>query len=150
MNLIGVIIFRKKTVKSDKYEFLLLKRRWQKGGFWQFAGGRIEDKESITDAAYREVFEETGINKKDIIKTIKNVHEYIINRHYLTDEPITPMKQKVYAFEIKPDTAINISNNPDEEHEKYLWLEYPKILPLLKWQNNKDAFTKIKSILKIK
>ena len=35
-------------------------------GLYNFVGGKVEDGETNDDAAYRELFEETGISKKDI------------------------------------------------------------------------------------
>ena len=35
-------------------------------GLYNFVGGKVEQGESNDDAAYRELFEETGISKKDI------------------------------------------------------------------------------------
>jgi 8-oxo-dGTP pyrophosphatase MutT (NUDIX family) len=37
-----------------------------KGPFWNLVGGRIEENETVLEAAEREVYEETGIGKKDI------------------------------------------------------------------------------------
>ena len=35
-------------------------------GLYNFVGGKVEENESNDDAAYRELFEETGISNKDI------------------------------------------------------------------------------------
>ena len=35
-------------------------------GLYNFVGGKVEENESYYDAAYRELFEETGISNKDI------------------------------------------------------------------------------------
>ena len=35
-------------------------------GLYNFVGGKVEKNETNDDAAYRELFEETGISKKDI------------------------------------------------------------------------------------
>ena len=35
-------------------------------GLYNFVGGKVEENESSYDAAYRELFEETGISNKDI------------------------------------------------------------------------------------
>ena len=35
-------------------------------GLYNFVGGKVEENESNEDAAYRELFEETGISRKDI------------------------------------------------------------------------------------
>jgi len=37
-----------------------------KASFWHMVGGQIEDGENIEEAAYRELFEETGLTKKEV------------------------------------------------------------------------------------
>ena len=46
--------------KDDNWEFLLLKRVEERGGFWQGVTGAPERKEKILEAAKRELMEETG------------------------------------------------------------------------------------------
>lgn len=36
------------------------------GRFWQMIGGKIEENETIKEAAYRELFEETGLKKEQV------------------------------------------------------------------------------------
>ena len=146
MTLAATIIFR---IVNHKYEFLLLKRLPVVGGFWQYAGGSIEDGEDHLEAAYREVFEEAGIAKKDVIRVIDNVYYFTMDKHYLTNEPMPIQEEFVYAFEVKPNTKININNNPCSEHDAYRWVDFDSAMKMLKWDNNKDAFNKLKKILKL-
>ena len=37
------------------------------GRFWQMVGGKIEEGETLKEAAYRELFEETGLNKDQVM-----------------------------------------------------------------------------------
>ena len=54
---VQVVVFRSAPAAL---EFLVLKRRAERGGFWQTVSGGIEDGEAPVDAAAREVREETG------------------------------------------------------------------------------------------
>ena len=58
------------TFNKDKNRVLMCKRRklpYQ--GMINFPGGKIEEGESGLDGAYRELWEETGIRKEDIVLT---------------------------------------------------------------------------------
>jgi len=147
MVVVSVIIYRK---NNAGYEFLLLKRVPKFGDFWQPPGGRMEEGETKLETAYREVLEEAGITKDDILKIHEDIYYFTVLRHYLSDKPLNSVsEQHVMAFEVRPDTKINIHNNPDSEHEEYKWVDYDTVVKMLKWQNNKDSYEKLKVILKI-
>ena len=141
---IEAIVFRK---NGNSFDFLLLKRIPEEGGFWQPPCGGLNDNEDILQAAYRELFEETSISKKDILNIIENVHYFEINKHYLTGKPMPLIKEYVLAFEVGMETVVNIKNNKPKEHEDFLWVSYDEALKMLKWENNKDAFKKLFSLL---
>ncbi len=132
------IIFRR---NKGNYEFLLLKRTEEKGGFWQPPSGGVESgDESILEAAYREVYEEISILKKDVIYVFENVHSFSIDKHYLTGESIPTIKEYVYAFEVNPQATISLDANVYVEHTEYKWVSYEEAMEMLKWDNNKEGF----------
>lgn len=52
---------------KDKTEILFCKRRKEPyKGLYNFVGGKVEAGEEGLDAAYRELYEETGISRRDI------------------------------------------------------------------------------------
>ena len=142
---VGVIIFKK---KKDKHLFLILKRVPDKGGFWQYVSGGVEkyDK-TILDAAYREVKEEAGISREDIVKVYENVFYFEINKHYLTGETTDIKKEYVLGFEVKADVNVDISKNHCNEHDDFRWVLFNDALDLLYWQENKEGFMKLKERL---
>lgn len=139
------IVFRK---KGNSFEFLLLKRIPEKGGFWQPPCGGVEkDDASKLEAAYRELMEETSIKKEDVMRVIEDVDVFEINKHYLTGEPIPTITEYVFGFEVNPDVYVSIQNNIYPEHETFEWVKFDKALSLLKWENNKIALQKLNQIL---
>jgi 8-oxo-dGTP pyrophosphatase MutT (NUDIX family) len=139
------IVFRK---KNEVYEFLLMKRIPKKGGFWQPPCGGL-DKEDVSkfEAAHRELLEEASITKEHIIRVIEEVDIFIIDKHYLTGEPISKITEYVYGFEVNPDVEVSIHNNIYPEHEEFRWVTFEKALEMLKWNNNKEAFIKLNLLL---
>ena len=139
------IVFRKKGVD---YEFLLLRRIPEKGGFWQpVSGGYEETDANKLEAAYREVKEEAGIDRKQIVRVIEDVYQYTYDKHYLTGKPITPITEYVYGFEVGMDVEVRIDQNIYPEHDAFEWISFEEVLKRLKWEENKEAFRKFKERL---
>ncbi len=139
------IVFRK---KNTDFEFLLLKRIPTKGGFWQPVCGGMEEKDkSILDAAFRELKEEANIGQKDILNIFPNIHNFEINRHYLTGQTIQTITEHVFGFEIDSNFFININKNIYPEHEEIKWASFKDALNLLKWEDNKNGLKKLYEIL---
>jgi dihydroneopterin triphosphate diphosphatase len=133
---VQAIAFRKK----ENYEFLLLKRIPTKGGFWQPAGGALED-ESLLEGAYRELQEETSINKDNILRAFENVHEHEFEKENIKTQ------ENVFAFEVSPETEVSIHNNIYPEHEEFMWVSYSTALEMLKWDSNKESFKRLKDLI---
>ena len=57
-----IVIF---NASLDKVLFCIRAKEPYKG-LYNFVGGKVEENESNEDAAYRELFEETGISNKDV------------------------------------------------------------------------------------
>ncbi len=132
---VGCFIFRR--VKKD-VEFLLLKRVESRGGFWQNVTGGVEGSESVVDAVYREVFEETGIRREDVISFIENVFECEFETEKFNDlfGKRAIIKSYDFGMQVSKDQKIRID---PKEHTEYKWATYEEALKLLKWENNKKA-----------
>ena len=98
------------TVVFDKTEKKLLMCQRAKDPFkgkLNFVGGKVEPNEKEDDAAYRELFEETGISKDDI-----NLTRVLDFKYYLSN-----IELEVYCGKIKKDIILK------EEINKLVWID---------------------------
>ncbi len=129
-----VIIFRK--VQTD-YEFLLLKRIPEKGGFWQPISARIEKDENPLEGARRELKEETGISDtKKVIEVCTFPNGQGEGKDY------------VFAFEVTQEIEIDLNSNIYPEHDEFKWCNFKDAYEIAKWPQYKEALKKLKEILK--
>lgn len=71
-------------------------------GLMNFVGGKIEPGESGEAAAYRELFEETGITVRDI--TLVHLMDF--------SYPLDPCYVEVYAGQLKREVSVSGEENP--------------------------------------
>ncbi len=139
------ILFRK---RGGVEEFLLLKRIAEKGGFWQPPCGGVEkEDDSLLSACYREIQEETGITKHQIIRVFEDVHVFTMHNDYLTGEKSSPLTEYVFGFEVDPLVDVRLDVNVCVEHEEFRWVPFDEALEMLKWGDNKDAFKNLRKML---
>jgi 8-oxo-dGTP pyrophosphatase MutT (NUDIX family) len=103
---VEVIVFRKTTMGIG---YLMLKRNEKKGGFWQPITGNVEFEETFLDAAYRELYEETGIVNP--IRIFHTGHSF----DFVDDN--RKQHEEVFAAEVPPETAPTLS----AEHTEMRW-----------------------------
>ena len=122
----------------DKCEpvYLLLRRIPKLGGYWQPVTGFVEQDESSTQAALREIEEETGFNNPRQIMDINYRFSF-----ELEDAGIR-CDVAVLAVEVE-HAQVELS----EEHTDYRWLGYQKARSLLYWENNKRPLDLLHGIL---
>lgn len=71
-------------------------------GLMNFVGGKIEPGESGEAAAYRELFEETGITVRDI--TLVHLMDF--------SYPLDPCYVEVYAGQLRHEVSVSGEENP--------------------------------------
>jgi dATP pyrophosphohydrolase len=129
---VQAIIFKK---TSGRLHYLLLKRTPEREGFWQPVTGGLEEGETRVEALEREVLEETGI--KSIVGIIEDVHYFEYSHPYF-------IKEYVFGVEIHPNEKIVIDG---KEHCRFRWCSFQEALELLKWNENKEALSRLNEIL---
>ena len=108
---------------------VLWARRVRKGG-WQFPQGGIDSGESHKQAMYRELEEETGLNKDqvDIWGVTRNWLRYQLPKNMVraTDgKKCIGQKQKWYLLYLKADDgAVNFNKNIKPEFDHWQWVSY--------------------------
>lgn len=125
INKVIIVVYRK---NNKKIEFLGLKRTKDQGGYWQFLTGKIEDKELIKDAAYREISEEINIDK---IKNLIITEKIFCFSNWKNQKSA----EQLCIVELQKTVKITVST----EHDEYGWFEYSALQELLKFDNNKEA-----------
>ena len=110
------------TLQREDGRVLLLKRRAERGGFWQILTGRIEAGESPLQTAAREVHEETGFSPRlDEIRELGYAHGFALGGR------VPPLFARETAF------AATVSGEPrlSDEHDEHRWCTPDEALQLL-------------------
>lgn len=127
-----IVVFNKEL---DKVLFCIRAKEPYKG-MYNFVGGKVEEGESNDFAAYRELFEETGIGKEDIEL------EHFMDLNYFKSEN----NLQVYYGILKNDVTLT------EEKNKLEWIEInDELLNIKKFAGNYNIphiITQIKVYLK--
>lgn len=129
----GFIIFR---YKNNEQQFLLLH---YPGGHWDFPKGKVEFGESLSQAAARELYEETGLSVEKQFD-FQTTFEYVF-----TERNGKVCKKEVTLFLAQVNLAPVVLSS---EHVGYQWIEAERVLEKLTYQNARDAFTWACSYLK--
>ncbi|MDO8647259.1 MAG: NUDIX domain-containing protein [Candidatus Diapherotrites archaeon] len=131
---ICAVVFRK---RGKKTEFLLLHRVLHWKG-WEFPKGGRKENETCEQAFFRELKEELGVSKKQLLKFKKlaffqEFEDFVRLRHH---------KNRAFVAELSPKAKILLSKNPDAEHSSFRWVSKEKFLRMIDFQDSKLVFRK--------
>ena len=132
----GAVIFSIKYPRD--VNFLLLK---YSAGHWDFPKGNIENGEDETQAAYREIREETGIENVVFLKGFERKVTY----NYRREQNL--VRKEVIFFLAKADSQRVILSN---EHIAYSWNKFDNALAKLTYKTAKDILINANNFLKNK
>jgi 8-oxo-dGTP pyrophosphatase MutT (NUDIX family) len=132
----GAVIFSIKHPRD--VNFLLLK---YSAGHWDFPKGNIENGEDETQAAYREIREETGIENVVFLKGFERKVTYNYRRKQ------NLVRKEVIFFLAKADSQRVILSN---EHIAYSWNKFDNALAKLTYKTAKDILINANNFLKNK
>lgn len=115
-------------------------------GFWQSVTGSLEEGETPTDAAIRELFEETGLRSSDgVLSDCDQINEYEIFTEFRHKyEPgQTRNREYVFTFRLKECTEVKLT-----EHVDYCWLTKEQAIAKAFTQTDKNAIARwVKEII---
>ncbi|WP_393971596.1 NUDIX pyrophosphatase [Oxyplasma meridianum] len=123
-------------------QFLVLRRIPSKGSIWQNVTGAIEDGETLENAAYRELEEETGIGRDKILE-----FGQLFSFEY-RDARDMEVEETVFFAKIKEGTPVDITKNVYPEHETFKWCSDREAIELMKWKTNSRAIEAVMENLK--
>jgi len=131
---------------DDDWEYLMLKRVKNRGGFWQGVTGAPGKNETLSEGGIRELHEETGYNPLNLIKT--DISYVILMEDRWKDiYPKDTSEIPEYLFIAKIDESGPPKIDPIE-HNDWKWCSYEEAMNLLSLEDNKRALRAVKKILK--
>lgn len=138
-DLTDVWIFR---ATAGGLEILLLRRAPSKAvlpGLWQCVSGSLEDGESITDGALRELQEETGFGAADIeaFFDLDQINQF----HEPSERAI--VSSAVFAVRVRAGAEATISH----EHNAMRWVSPTAALELAIWPAYRESIHRIEENL---
>ena len=114
------------TLQREDGRVLLLKRRAERGGFWQILTGRIEPGESPLQTAAREIHEETGFSPRlEEVRELNYVHSFALGNGFAQETAFT----------------VTVQGEPrlSDEHDEHRWCTVEEALELLPFAGLKRA-----------
>ncbi len=97
---------------------------------WQFPQGGVDEGESVIDALYRELWEETGLKKEhiEIVAQTKNWLSYDLPKRYRRKNSVPLcVGQKQHWFIVRllaDDDVIDFNCSKKAEFDAFRWVDY--------------------------
>lgn len=130
------------------WEYLLLRRISERGGFWQGVTGGVEKGEDLDEAARRELVEETGLVPL-ALEDIGYSYSYSVVGNEWPEHFYGVGVEKIteHAFVAFVEGQQEPVIDP-EEHDEWKWLRFRKALEILKWPENVVALKRCDGVVK--
>ena len=127
----GAVVF----IANKEIKYLLLH---YEAGHWDFPKGHVEKNETAEEAAVREIKEETGIEKIEILSGFKEKIHYFYKL-----EGTLKSKEVIFFLAKAKKEKVKLSF----EHIGFEWLSYEKAVERLTYKNAKEILEKANGFL---
>lgn len=134
---VGAIIFSKKDFET---KFLLLHYN---AGHWDFVKGHVEANEKEEQTFWRELAEETGIQKNEVV-LLPDFRERITYFYKKKNE--TMFKEVIFFLAESNTQKVTLS----KEHKDFAWLAFGQALEKVTFANASHALKKAHDLLQQK
>lgn len=126
---------------NNKGEILVVSQR---GDSWSMPKGHIDNGEDAITAAKREVYEESGISKLEMVKELGNYRRYKIGKNGIGEDK-SELKTIIMFLFSTPENSIH---PVDPENPEARWVPKEKVCDLLTHPKDKEFFAGIIGELK--
>ena len=136
-----VLVYSHKSHTPDLQ--VLIMERADKAGFWQSVTGSIEGDETPSQAAIREIFEETGLDAKQYNFQdwhASNVYEIYPHWRYRYAPGVVENTEHLFGLELPSPLPIKLA--PDE-HLRYEWVDWREAATRVFSWTNIDALKRL-------
>lgn len=131
------------THSDGKTLFLMLKTIRSRGGFWQGVTGSVEEGETFSEAAHRELKEETGLDLNNALSFLEDVYSC-----KFTDRRGDNVEEHAFGAQFRPDVKVDLKHNVYDEHESYEWVQLEEAIKKLRFETEKEAFVALSQRIK--
>ncbi|RZD38895.1 MAG: diadenosine tetraphosphate hydrolase [Methanobacteriota archaeon] len=132
----GLVVFNSNKILLLKYSS---NNTQGEGGHWDFPKGHVEQNETELETALRELEEETGISKVEIIADFRHSISYTFSRR---SESIS--KEVIFFLASTVEKRVTLSH----EHIDYAWLDFNNALEKLTYENARQILKKVLPYIK--
>lgn len=123
-------------VLNDQNEIVLVQSQ---AGNWGFPKGHVEEKESLLEAAKREIFEETGLKEAVCVRELGSYNRFTNN------DPSTEDLKIIHLFFFTSERFPVQPHDPDNPAAK--WVKMEDVEDQLSFEVDRDFWKKIKNTL---
>jgi bis(5'-nucleosidyl)-tetraphosphatase len=147
---VGAVVFRR---EKNKILYLLIQHPENEGyhGHWDFPKGHVEKGEAWEDTLRREVKEETGIRKLEIIPDFYTWYKYFYRARGNEKKERKISKKGINIFKIVTIYLVEAKEKKVKlsfEHISFAWLEYKEALKRITYENPRKALKEANVYLK--